>query len=99
MNLRRSLKRWTAYVVGFLLVVALIGYASDYVLFRYRLARSEAFGQVTVTNYDAVQQKSGKTQFIFDLPQPVTCVNTLFAHQGLTPCWYLRQHTEQRTNI
>jgi hypothetical protein len=78
---------------------ALIAYVVDYGVFRYRAGTNRAFGQVTVTNYDAVQQKNGKTEFLFDPPQAQTCVNSLFPHAGYLPCWYLQRHTEQRTNI
>jgi hypothetical protein len=44
-------------------------------------------------------QKNGKTQFIFDPPGPESCVNALFPHSGMQPCWYLRRNPEQRTNI
>jgi hypothetical protein len=79
--------------------ITLFAYAADYGLYRYRLGTNRAFGQVTVTNYDAVQQKNGKTQFIFDPPRPQTCVHSLFSHAGYSPCWYLQRHSEQRTNI
>jgi hypothetical protein len=89
--------------VGTLLSVAVLAglaYAVDYAVFRYRVAGGrQAFGQVTVTHYDAVQQKNGKTEFLFDPPQVQTCVNSLFPHAGYAPCWYLQRHTEQRTDI
>jgi hypothetical protein len=79
--------------------VVLLAYAVDYGVFRYRVGTNRGFGQVTVTNYDAVQQKNGKTEFIFNDPQPQTCVNSLFPRAGYLPCWYLQRHSEQRTNI
>jgi hypothetical protein len=81
-------------------VLVELAYAVDYAVFRYRVAGGrQPFGQVTVTHYDAVQQKNGKTEFIFDPPQAQTCVNSLFPHAGYAPCWYLQRHTEQRTDI
>ncbi len=79
--------------------VMLIAYAVDYGVFRYRMGANRALGQVTVTSYVAVLQKSGKTQFIFNPPQAQTCVNSLFPREGYVPCWYLRRHSEQRTDI
>jgi hypothetical protein len=81
-------------------VLAGLAYAADYAVFRYHVARGhQPFGQVTVTHYDAVQQKNGKTEFIFDPPQAQTCVDSLFPHAGYAPCWYLQSHPEQRTDI
>jgi hypothetical protein len=86
--------------VSAVLSIGLIGYAVDYVAFRYRVATNhQPFGQFTINSYDAVQQKNGKTEFIFDPPQPETCVHAIFPHAGFVPCWYLQRHTEPRTNI
>ena len=80
--------------------LTLLAYAVDYFVFRYRVASNrQPFGQVTVTSYDAVQQKNGKTEFLFNPPEAQTCANALFPRGGYVPCWYLQRHTEQRTNI
>jgi hypothetical protein len=83
-----------------LLGVTALAYTVDYAVFRYRVsANRQPFGQITVTTYDAIEQKSGRTQFIFNPPQAQTCVHALFPRQGYVPCWYLQRHTEQRTDI
>lgn len=80
--------------------ITLAAYAGDYAVFRYRLSRSrQPFGQATVITYYAVGEKGNKVEYIFNPPQAVTCVNSLFPHAGYAPCWYLRRHTEQRTDI
>jgi hypothetical protein len=79
---------------------AALAYGLDYVIFRTRAAtKRNAYGTVMVNHYTAVLQKNGKTTMTFDPPQPWTCVNALFPHQGWLPCWYLSKHTEQVTNI
>jgi hypothetical protein len=98
-RIKSLLKRLLAAILAALASITLIAYASDYAVFRYRLRANKAFGEVTVTTYDAVAQKSGKTQFIFNPPHIETCVHTLFPHAGYLPCWYLERHTEQRTDI
>lgn len=98
-RIRHFLKRLAATALLALVGVILVAYAVDYSVFRYRVGANRAFGQVTVTSYDAVQQKNGKTEFLFDPPQAQTCVNSLFPRAGYSPCWYLQRHTEQRTNI
>jgi uncharacterized membrane protein len=80
--------------------ITIVVYAVDYALFRYRVAANrEPFGQMKVSSYDAVKQKNGKTEFIFNPPEQQTCVHALFRHSGFVPCWYLRRHTEPRTDI
>jgi hypothetical protein len=97
---RSFLKKFALGVVLSASCIALLAYVADYAVYRYRLSSNrQPFGQVTVTSYDAVAQKSGKVQFIFNPPQAVTCVNSLFPHSGYAPCWYLQQHSEQRTDI
>ena len=83
--------------VAALIVVAFV---IDYAAFRVRVATGrQAYGAVVVRSYYAVMQKNGKTAFMFDPAQTWTCVNSLFPHQGYSPCWYLRRHPEQRTDI
>ncbi len=101
---RARIKRFLARVLliglSSLLLVTLLAYTADYLVFRYRVSSGrQPFGQIVVSSYDAVRQKSGKTQFIFNPPQPQTCAHALFPQDGFVPCWYLQRHTEQRTDI
>jgi hypothetical protein len=99
-KIRRLLLRFVAGVLLSALGITVLAYAVDYIVFRYHGAEDrQAFGQVTVSRYYAIEQKSGKTQFIFQPPAAQTCVHSLFPHAGCVPCWYLQRHTEQRTDI
>lgn len=99
-NLREILRRILVGSIAAIASAALIAYGVDFVVFRVRVATNRnPYGSVVVNHYYAVLQKSGKTQFIFDPPQPEPCVNALFPHSGSPPCWYLSRHPEQRTDI
>jgi hypothetical protein len=99
-SVKHFLKRVILIAASSALGLTLLAYAVDYAVFRYRVATNrQPFGQITVTNYDAVAQKNGKTEFLFNPPQSQTCVNALFPRGGYVPCWYLQRHTERRTNI
>jgi hypothetical protein len=98
-RIRYLLKRLAGVTILLAAGLALIAYGVDYLVFRYRLGADRAFGQVTVVSYDAVQQKNGRTAFLFHPPQAETCVNSLFPRAGHLPCWYLVRHSEQRTDI
>lgn len=99
-KLRELLRRIFLGVIVFILGAAILTFGVDFGLFRLRVSSNrEPYGSVVVSHYYAVQQKNGKTQFIFDPPTPQTCVNALYPHAGMQPCWYLRRHPEQRTNI
>jgi hypothetical protein len=76
---------------GAILAVMYIG---DYLGLRYKMWNPKAggaFGNVTV--YDSVTLKGGKTEILFDQPQSVVCVYSLFPHFGDNPCWYVRRKT------
>ena len=98
-RIRRFLQRLAGVTILSAAGLTLVAYTVDYAAFRYRLRANRAYGQVTVTSYDAVQQKNGRTEFLFNPPQAQTCVNSLFPRAGYLPCWYLERHTEQRTDI
>jgi hypothetical protein len=96
MKLRRLLFAAALGAVG----TSALVYAADFTVFQVRVAfRRSPYGSVTVQHFDAVLKKNGRTQFLYDPPQPETCVNALFAHEGFAPCWYLSRHREQGTNI
>ena len=102
--LSAEIKDWLKRVIivgtASILALAALAYALDYAMFRYRVSTNrQPFAQITVTSYDAIPQKSGRTQFIFHPPQPQTCVNSLFPREGYTPCWYLQRHAEQRIDM
>ena len=100
LNLRDRIRRIFLGTVLFVLGLTILAFVVDLGLFRLRvLAHRDPYGSVVVSHYYAVLQKNGKTQFIFDPPAAETCVNALFPHSDMQPCWYLKRHPEQRTNI
>ncbi len=99
-RIKHLLQRLIVFGLASLLSLTLLAYSVDYIVFRYRVATNrQPFGQITVSSYDAVLQKNGKTEFLFNPPEAQTCANALFPRAGFVPCWYLQRHTEQRTNI
>jgi hypothetical protein len=98
-RIRHFVKRLAGRTILTVAGLVAIAYAIDYGVFRYRVAANRGFGQVTVNSYEAVRQKNGKTEFLFDPPQAQSCANSLFPRAGYPPCWYLQRHTEQRTDI
>jgi hypothetical protein len=99
-KLRDLLRRIFLGALVFAVVAGLQAFGVDFAIFRIRVSGNKnPYGSVVVNHYYAVPQKSGKTQYIFDPPQPENCVNALFPHAGMQPCWYLSRHPDQRTNI
>lgn len=82
------------------LLLAAALYCGDYVSLRYRIPGGRAqFGSVLVERDFAVALKNHQTEFMFDKPQPQTCVYSLFPHLGDPPCWYLARHARQRVAL
>ena len=83
-----------------LALAALLTYACDYLLFRFRIATNRnPYGTLTIQPLYAVPQKDGKTEFLTGDPQDQTCVHSLFPHGGDDPCWYLRRQKNKRINM
>jgi hypothetical protein len=100
LTLRDRIRRFFLGLTLLILGTTAFVFVVDYCVFRVRVLTGKGpYGSVVVSHFYAVLQKNGKTQFIFDPPAPENCVYALFPHSGLLPCWYLRRHPEQRTDI
>ena len=87
--------------IALLIVVALfvVVYAGDYGILRIRIARNSGYDAVEVRQYYAITEKNNRTEYVFGSTVNQPCVDSLFSHQGLRPCWYLRRHPEQQIKI
>jgi hypothetical protein len=75
-------------------------YGGDYLSVRYRFpGHRAAFGSVQVHPYYAIPQKGGKEEIVFQDPETLSCVNSLFPHLGSKPCWYVRRHVRERIDM
>lgn len=90
----------------FIAVVLLVAslYLADYLILRFRIWRNlQPYGTVTVQITYAISEKStpgiNKTEYSSAGPHDQPCVNSLFPHQGYTPCWYLRRHPEKQIKV
>ena len=78
-----------------------IVFACDYALLRLRAAYprfGSAYDSVKIDRLLAIPLKNGRVEYELDAQQPevtVTCVRTIFPHQGYAPCWYVRRNSEK----
>jgi hypothetical protein len=79
-----------------LVVFVAATYIGDVVVLQFRKNPTSV---VTVHPYTAVPRKDKREELMFDDPYDETCINSLFPHQQMPPCWYLKQHTEKRTSL
>ncbi len=92
----KKIVRYGIAVLGLLLAIT---YAGDYLFLRFRIARNTGYGAVTIRQYYAINEKNNRTEYVYGSTFDQPCVNSLFGHQGLQPCWYLRRHPEQQISI
>jgi len=82
--------KWGILGVIILLVAA---YAAEDVQLRLKVnAGAQVFGSVEIQPYYAIRKKNGKVEYAATDPSTAKCVNSVFPHFGLNPCWYVRQH-------
>jgi hypothetical protein len=74
-------------------IAACMLYVGDYLVLRYRIARSgQAAVTDTVTVLYGTPLKNGQTEIFTDQPQLETCSRSIFPHLGYPACWYARRH-------
>jgi hypothetical protein len=87
-------------VLGLLLLALLAVYVGDYLSARFGFpGHRPIFGTVTVEKSYSVLQKNKKSEFYFEPPTDQACVNALFPHFGVAPCWYLNRHKKVQVDM
>jgi hypothetical protein len=79
-----------------LLILVSCAYLGDVAVLHFR---KDPTSTVTVHPYTAVPRKDKREEYLFDDPYDQACVNSLFPHRQMPPCWYLRRQPEVRTNL
>jgi len=88
----RWLKR--AFLIAAVAFVA--AYGIDWAVFRMR---GSPMSTVTVNRYLVVPLKGNKNEYDFLGTGDQPCSESLFPRAGQTPCWRLRRHVDQVTNL
>jgi hypothetical protein len=83
--------------VAFLL--AGIVWAGDALLLRHKIARQEAYGEVTVHQRFAVRLKNRQLDYRSVKPFQEECVRSIFPHEGESACWYLERYSDRMEEI
>jgi hypothetical protein len=85
---------------GIVLLALILFYIGDDLSARLGLpGHRPTFGTVRVRRQIDVPQKNKKTEFYFEPPEDQACVNALFPHFGVQPCWYLNRHKNIKVNM
>lgn len=92
----RSMMRWLARAVVAATILFVAVYAGDWAVFKFRKSPSST---VTVNRYQSVPLKGQKTEYDYLGSGDEPCAVALFPQEGMTPCWWLRRHANQSTNL
>jgi hypothetical protein len=85
--------RWLAVGV---IAACVVSYAGDWLVFNLR---GSVTAKVTVSHFLSAPLKNNKQELDYLGSEEVSCSVSLFPQGGFTPCWYLRRHKNQVTNI
>jgi hypothetical protein len=85
--------RWLA---GGVIAACVVSYAGDWLVFNLR---GSVTAKVTVSHFLSAPLKNNKQELDYLGSEEVSCSVSLFPQGGFTPCWYLRRHKNQVTNI
>jgi hypothetical protein len=88
--------RWLGKAVVIVAIVFVVVYAGDWAVFKLR---GSPAAKVTVNRYQVVPLKGHKDEYDYLGSGDEPCSQSLFPQTGQTPCWWLRGHTNQTTNL
>jgi hypothetical protein len=77
-----------------ILVIAILAYPLDWVVWRGRMAAGSGMGTVQVSRFTVAELKGGKESYYFDGTDTVDCSHSLLPEAGAGACWWLARHAE-----
>ena len=92
----RWMMRWLGRAIVAVAIVFVATYAGDWAIFALRRSPTS---KVTVESFQSVPLKGQKTEYDYLGSGDQACSVSLFPQGGMTPCWWLRRHTNQMTNL
>jgi hypothetical protein len=92
----RWVVRWLLQVLVVIAVAFVVAYGGDFAVFKLRGSPQST---VTVNRFVTIPLKGNKQEFDYLGSMAVPCSISLFPQAGQTPCWQLRRHVNQGTNL
>lgn len=84
--------RWLMRGVLGLVAFAGLSYVVDYLAYR---AMGSPKSQYLVSHFVSAPLKNNKEEIDFTGKDEEACSLTIYPQDGLTPCWYLKRHTNE----
>jgi hypothetical protein len=92
----RWIIRWAGRAIVTAAIAFVAAYVGDWAIFAMR---GSPASKVTVDSFQSVPLKGQKTEYDYLGTGDQSCSVSLFPQGGMTPCWWLRRHTNQMTNL
>ncbi len=87
-----------ALLIALLAALAIV-YSGDWVAFRFHIpGNRELYADVRVDQVYTDTNKWNEIEYSRGNPVTERCVYSLFPHDGMRPCWYVKRHTMNVTN-
>jgi len=84
--------RWLRISFLGLVGLAAFAFAADWTIFKVEGSPTSKF---TVSHFVSAPLKNNKEEIDYTGSEEVPCSITLLPQGGLTPCWWLRKHTNE----
>jgi hypothetical protein len=90
------MKRWIPRIAIGLALAFIVVYLADWTIFKLR---GSPQSKVTVNQFLTIPLKGNKQEYDYTGSSDVPCSVSLFPQGGQSPCWQLRRHANQNTNL
>lgn len=88
--------RWILRIAIIAALAFLLAYLVDWAIFALRGSPS---AKITVNRYQVVPLKGNKNEYDYLGSADEPCSVSLFPRAGQSPCWWLKRHSNQTTNL
>ncbi len=80
-------------------VTVVVVYVLDDLSARLGIPAREQFSTITINKYFYVNEKYNKFSYEPNGSYQARCVNALLPHSGSQPCWYVKKHKSEITEV
>ena len=80
--------------VASLILVAILAFPLDWLIWRLRVASGGGMDRITVSQVTIAALKGNKDDFYVDPVTEVECSRSIFPQAGGGACWWLRRHPQ-----
>jgi hypothetical protein len=80
--------------IGVLILIAIVAYPVDWLIWRSRVAGGGGMGSVQVEMFTVAELKGGKENIFPNGTATVACSRSVYPQSGNKPCWWVRRHRE-----